>query len=117
MARATLVNALHRLEAAGIVTIIRRARWIWQNGRKRCVQGTNAYRLNVPTCFRKTEGDYSQPQNSSKSDSRRETTAEEPKSLPSMPDGVAAALARLGKAMAEREELENRRMREAMTPA
>jgi hypothetical protein len=114
VARSTVVEALKRLAAAGIVTIIQRARWIVSYGRKRCVQWTNAYLLNVPTVFRQTEGDYSKPAKPSESGSRRETTGADIKSPPPMPENVAAALARLGNAMAERFEAENRPAGSAM---
>jgi DNA-binding transcriptional MocR family regulator len=117
MARSTVVQALRRLEAAGIVTIVRRARCIWQQGRRRFVQWTNAYLLNIPSVFRKTAGDYSIPATPAKpceSANRRETTGAERKSLPPMPENVAAALARLGNAMAERLEAENRQAGPAM---
>src|SRR3954468_535420 len=56
MARSTVAKALARLEAAGIIERIRRAQWKRVDGRKRCVQWSNAYLLNVPSCFRKEEG-------------------------------------------------------------
>jgi DNA-binding MarR family transcriptional regulator len=104
MARSTVAAALNRLEAAGIIERIRRARWIRVNGRKRCVQWSNAYLLNVPACYRKDEGDYSK---SSKSERQPPTTAADIKNQPPMPADLAAALARLGNAIAARAEMEN----------
>src|SRR3954462_13267944 len=112
MARSTVVEALKRLEAAGIIERIRRAQWVRQNGRKRCVQWSNAYLLNVPTCFRKEEGDYAISAKSSKSEKKPETTAADIKNQPPMHPDVAAALARLGNAMAARAERENEQMRQ-----
>ena len=109
VARSTVVEALKRLVAAGIVEIIRRAHWISDYGRKRCVQWTNAYRLNVPTCFRQSDGDYSKPSKASETGNRRETTGADIKSPPPMPENVAAALARLGNAIADRAEAEIQR--------
>jgi DNA-binding MarR family transcriptional regulator len=107
MARSTVVKALTRLEAAGILERIRRARWIRQNGRKRCVQWSNAYLLNVPLCYRKEEGDFANSAKSSETGNRPVTTAADRKNQPPMPADLAAALARLGNAMAERAEMEN----------
>jgi DNA-binding MarR family transcriptional regulator len=111
MARSSVVKALARLEAAGIIERIRRARWVRTNGRKRCVQWSNAYLLNVPSCFRKDEGDYAIAEKSSKSGNRPETTKADIQIQPPMPENVAAALARLGNAMAARAQVENQRMK------
>jgi DNA-binding MarR family transcriptional regulator len=111
MARSTVAKALTRLEAAGIIERIRRARWIRQNGRKRCVQWSNAYLLNVPNQYRHEEGDYAISAKSSKSEKKPETTAADIKNPPPMPADIAAALARLGNAMAARAEMENERAR------
>src|SRR3954464_3653273 len=116
MARSTVAKALNRLEEAGIIERIRRARWIRLNGRKRCVQWSNAYLLNVPYHFRKDEGDYANSAKSSKSGKKPETTAADIKNQPPMHPDVAAALARLGNAMAARQEIENQRAKQAMTP-
>jgi DNA-binding Lrp family transcriptional regulator len=113
VSRSTVIEALKRLEAAGIIERIRRSRWIRQYGRKRCVQWSNAYRMNVPTQFRKDEGDYAISEKSSKSKSRPETTGADIPKHPPMPENVAAALARLGNAMAARAEAENQRMKYA----
>jgi DNA-binding MarR family transcriptional regulator len=77
MARSTVVDALKRLEEAGILERIRRARWIRQAGRKRCVQWSNAYRLNVPTRYRQDEGNFavSAPATASESGNRPLTTS------------------------------------------
>jgi DNA-binding MarR family transcriptional regulator len=107
MARSTVVAALNRLEAAGILERIRRARWIRENGRKRCVQWSNAYLLNVPSCYRKDEGDFAISDKSSETGNRPPTTAGDIKNLPPMPADLAASLARLGNAIAARAELEN----------
>jgi DNA-binding MarR family transcriptional regulator len=114
MARSTVVNALKRLEAAGILERIRRARWIRQAGRKRCVQWSNAYRLNVPTCFRQNEGNFavSTPATASESGNRPLTTSAHNKKLGEegygdiCPD-LQRALARLGNAIADKAEAEN----------
>jgi len=111
MARSTVAKALNRLEEAGIIERIRRARWIRLNGRKRCVQWSNAYLLNVPTCFRKDEGDYAISGKSSESGNRPPTTAADIKNPPPMPPDLAASLARLGNAIAAREEMENEQIR------
>jgi DNA-binding Lrp family transcriptional regulator len=111
MARSTVIEALKRLEAAGIIERIRRARWINQYGRKRCVQWSNAYLLNMPYGYRKTENHSANSANSSKSGNRSETTTADRKTMPPMPENVAAALARLGNAMAARAEAENERMK------
>ena len=108
MARSTVAAALNRLEAAGIIERIRRARWIRVNGRKRCVQWSNAYLLNVPSCYRKDEGDYSK---SSKSERQPPTTAADIKNQPPIPADLAASLARLGNAIAARAEMENEQRR------
>jgi DNA-binding MarR family transcriptional regulator len=107
MARSTVAKALNRLEEAGIIERIRRARWIRLNGRKRCVQWSNAYLLNVPYHFRKDEGDYANSAKSSESGKKPETTAADIKNQPPMPEDLAAALARLGNAIAARAEREN----------
>ncbi len=113
MARSTVVAALQRLEDAGIIERIQRARWVRINGRKRCVQWSNAYRLNVPYGYRKSEGDYANSAKSTETGKRSETTGADKKSQPPMPENVAAALARLGNAMAKRAEMENERMKHA----
>jgi DNA-binding MarR family transcriptional regulator len=97
MAKSTVVAALQRLEDAGIIERIRRAQWIKQYGRKRLVQWSNAYLLNVPNQFRSEEGDYAISAKGSESGNRRPTTAADIadiKDLPPMPENVAAALAR-----------------------
>ena len=106
MARSTVIAALNRLEAAGIIERIRRAQWKRVDGRKRCVQWSNAYLLNVPSCFRKEEGDYAISGKSSETGNRPPTTAADIKNPLPMPDDVAAALARLGNAIAARAEME-----------
>ncbi len=106
MAKSTVVKALKRLEAAGIIERIRRAQWIMQYGRKRLVQWSNAYLLNVPNQYRDEEGDYANSAKGSESGNRRPTTAAEIKDMPPMPENVAAALARLGNTMADRFERE-----------
>jgi len=111
MARSSVVKALARLEAAGIIERIRRARWVRTNGRKRCVQWSNAYLLNVPSCFRKDEGDYAISDNSSESEKKPPTTAADIKNQPPMPADLAASLARLGNAIAARAEMENEQAR------
>jgi len=107
MARSTVIEALKRLEAAGIIERIRRAQWKRVDGRKRCVQWSNAYLLNVPSCFRKEEGDYAISGKSSETGNRPPTTAADIKNPPPMPADLAAALARLGNAIAARAEKEN----------
>jgi hypothetical protein len=109
MARSTVIEALKRLEAVGIIERIRRARWINQYGRKRCVQWSNAYLLHKPYGYRKTEDHSAHSANSSKSGKRSGTTSADIKTLPPMPENVAAALARLGNTMAERFEGEKNR--------
>jgi DNA-binding transcriptional ArsR family regulator len=104
MARSTVVEALKRLEDAGIIERIRRAQWIMHYGRKRLVQWSNAYLLNVPNQFRKEEGDYANSAKVSGSGNRPPTTAAHIVNLPPMPENVAAALARLGNTMAARAE-------------
>src|SRR3954468_10090363 len=111
MAQSTVAKALARLEAAGIIERIRRARWIRQNGRKRCVQWSNAYLLYVPNQYRHEEGDYAISAKSSKSEKKPETTAADIKNQPPMPADLAASLARLGNAIAARAEMENERAR------
>jgi len=112
MARSTVAKALNRLEEAGIIERIRRVRFVRLNGRKRCVQWSNAYLLNVPYHFRKDEGDYANSAKSSESGKKPETTAADIKNQPPMHPDVAAALARLGNAMAARAERENEQMRQ-----
>jgi DNA-binding MarR family transcriptional regulator len=102
MAKSTVVTALKRLEAAGIIERIRRAQWIIQYGRKRLVQWSNAYLMNVPNHYRDEDGDYANSAKSSESGNRRPTTAADIKDMPPMPENVAAALARLGNTMADR---------------
>jgi DNA-binding MarR family transcriptional regulator len=111
MARSSVVKALARLEAAGIIERIRRARWVRTNGRKRCVQWSNAYLLNVPSCFRKDEGDYAISAKSSESGKKPPTTAADIKNQSPMPADLAASLARLGNAIAARAEMENEQAR------
>jgi DNA-binding MarR family transcriptional regulator len=111
MAKSTVVAALKRLEDAGIIERIRRAQWIRHFGRKRLVQWSNAYLLNVPNHYRGEEGDYANSAKSSESGSRRPTTAADIKNLPPMPENVAAALARLGNTMAARAEAESNRQK------
>jgi DNA-binding MarR family transcriptional regulator len=111
MARSTVAEALNRLEAAGIIERIRRAQWKRIDGRKRCVQWSNAYLLNVPTCFRKEEGDFAISGKSSESGKRPLTTAADIKNQPPMPADLAASLARLGNAIAARAEIENEQAR------
>jgi DNA-binding MarR family transcriptional regulator len=111
MAKSTVAQALTRLEAAGILERIRRAHVQVQNGRRLYLQGSNAYRFNVPTRYRKEEGDFAKAQKSAESASRTETTTEDRNIQPPMPENVAASLARLGNAMAARAEMENARMK------
>jgi DNA-binding MarR family transcriptional regulator len=111
MARSTVVAALNRLEAAGILERIRRARWIRENGRKRCVQWSNAYLLNVPSCYRKEEGNFAISDTSSETGNRPPTTAADIKNPPPMPADLAASLARLGNAIAARAEMENEQVK------
>jgi DNA-binding MarR family transcriptional regulator len=111
MARSTVVEALNRLEAAGIIERIRRAQWKRVDGRKRCVQWSNAYLLNVPICFRKDEGDYAISGKSSGTGKRPPTTAADIKNPPPMPADLAASLARLENAIAARAEMENEQIR------
>jgi DNA-binding MarR family transcriptional regulator len=108
MARSTVVAALNRLEAAGIIERIRRAQWIRENGRKRCVQWSNAYLLNVPTQDRKEEGDFAISAKGSESGNRPPTTAADIVTLPPMPENLAASLARLGNTMADRFEADRK---------
>jgi DNA-binding transcriptional ArsR family regulator len=108
MARSTVAEALNRLEEAGIITRIRRARWVRQGGRKRCVQWSNAYILDLPDRFRKAEAAWYTPAKPSGSGKRAETTTALTE------DGAVRhgdicpelqrALARLGNAIADREE-------------
>jgi hypothetical protein len=77
------------------------------DGRKRCVQWSNAYLLNVPSCYRKDEGDYAISGKSSDTENRPPTTAADIKNQPPMPADLAASLARLGNAIAARAEMEN----------
>jgi hypothetical protein len=107
MARSPVVKALTRLEAAGILEQIRRARWIRQIGRKPYVQWSNAYLLNVPICYRKEEGDFANSAKSSETGNRPVTTAADRKNRPPMPADLAAVLARLGNAMAAHAEMGN----------
>jgi DNA-binding MarR family transcriptional regulator len=111
MARSTVVEALNRLEAAGIIERIRRAQWKRVDGRKRCVQWSNAYLLNVPNCYRKDEGDYAISGKCSETGNRPPTTAAGIKNQPPMPADLAASLARLGNAIAARAEMENEQIR------
>jgi DNA-binding MarR family transcriptional regulator len=124
MARSTVVDALKRLEAAGILERIRRARWIRQDGRKRCVQWSNAYRLNVPTCYRQNEGDFAlpPPAPASESGNRPPTTAANNKKLAGGGYGeicpeLQRALARLGNAIADKAEAENPSLQQSVAPA
>jgi DNA-binding transcriptional ArsR family regulator len=123
MARSTVVEALKRLEAAGILERIRRARWIRQAGRKRCVQWSNAYLLNVPTCYRQDEGNYAvpTPATASESGNRPPTTSAHNKK-PGEGYGeicpeLQRALARLGNAIADKAEAENPSLKQSLTPA
>jgi DNA-binding MarR family transcriptional regulator len=123
MARSTVVDALKRLEAAGILERIRRARWIRQGGRKRCVQWSNAYRLNVPTCYRQDEGNFavSTPATASESDNRSLTTSAHNKTLGGGGYGeicpeLQRALARLGNAIADKAEAENFSSQQSLPP-
>jgi DNA-binding transcriptional ArsR family regulator len=109
MARSTVVEALKRLEDAGIMERIRRAQWIMQFGRKRLVQWSNAYLMNVPNQFRKEEGNFANSAKVSGSGNRPPTTAAHIVNLPPMPENVAASLARLGNTMADRFEGEMKR--------
>jgi DNA-binding MarR family transcriptional regulator len=109
MARSTVVEALKRLEDAGIIERIRRAQWIMQFGRKRLVQWSNAYLMNVPNQFRKEEGNFANSAKVSGSGNRPPTTAAHIVNLPPMPENVAASLARLGNTMADRFEGEMKR--------
>jgi DNA-binding transcriptional MocR family regulator len=124
MARSTVVEALKRLEAAGILERIRRARWIRQAGRKRCVQWSNAYRLNVPTCYRHDEGDFAVPAltTASESGNRPPTTSAHNKKLGGEGYGeicpeLQRALARLGNAIADKAEAENPSLQQGVAPA
>jgi DNA-binding MarR family transcriptional regulator len=124
MARSTVVEALKRLEAAGILERIRRARWIRQAGRKRCVQWSNAYLLNVPTCYRLDEGDFAVPAltTASESGNRPPTTSAHNKKLGGEGYGeicpeLQRALARLGNAIADKAEAENPSLQQGVAPA
>jgi DNA-binding MarR family transcriptional regulator len=123
MARSTVVEALKRLEAAGILERIRRARWIRQGGRKRCVQWSNAYRLNVPTCYRHDEGDFAVPAPAPASESGNRpltTTAHNNKlgeGYGEICPELQRALARLGNAIADKAEAENPSLRQGLAPA
>jgi DNA-binding MarR family transcriptional regulator len=109
MAKSTVVAALKRLEDAGIIKRIRRAQWTMEYGRKRLVQWSNAYLMNVPNQYRNEEGDYAISAKGSESGNRRPTTAADIKNMPPMPENVAASLARLGNTMADRFEREMKR--------
>jgi DNA-binding MarR family transcriptional regulator len=109
MAKSTVVAALKRLEDAGIIERIRRAQWTMEYGRKRLVQWSNAYLMNVPNQYRNEEGDYAISAKGSESGNRRPTTAADIKNMPPMPENVAASLARLGNTMADRFEREMKR--------
>jgi DNA-binding MarR family transcriptional regulator len=124
MARSTVVDALKRLETAGILERIRRARWIRQAGRKRCVQWSNAYLLNVPTCYRQDEGNFavSAPATASESGNRPPTTSAHNNKLGSGGYGeicpeLQRALARLGNAIADKAEAENPSLQQGVAPA
>jgi DNA-binding transcriptional ArsR family regulator len=124
MARSTVVEALKRLEAAGILERIRRARWIRQSGRMRCVQWSNAYRLNVPTRYRQDEGDFASlaPAPASESGNRPPTTSAHNNKLGGGGYGdicpeLQRALARLGNAIADRAEAENPSQQQGLAPA
>jgi DNA-binding MarR family transcriptional regulator len=123
MARSTVVDALKRLETAGILERIRRARWIRQAGRKRCVQWSNAYLLNVPTCYRQDEGNFtvSLPATASESGNRSPTTSAHNNKLGGggygdMCPELQRALARLGNAIAEKAEAENPSLQQGLAP-
>jgi hypothetical protein len=108
------LRILGRSPGSGMLVLSPRARWIRQNGRKRCVQWSNAYLLNVPSCFRKDEGDFAISGKSSESGNRPPTTAADIKDIknpPPMPADLAASLARLGNAIAARAEMENEQAR------
>jgi DNA-binding Lrp family transcriptional regulator len=105
MSRSAVAEALNRLEAAGIITRIRRARWDRRNGRKCCVQWSNAYLLDLPKGYRKTEISWYE---ASKSGKRTGTTAAPKKkevgNLRDIDPELQRALARLGNVIADREE-------------
>jgi hypothetical protein len=101
------LRILGRSPGSGMLVLSPRARWIRQNGRKRCVQWSNAYLLNVPICYRKEEGDFANSAKSSETGNRPVTTAADRKNQPPMLADLAAALARLGNAMAAHAEMEN----------
>jgi hypothetical protein len=124
MARSTVVDALKRLETAGILERIRRARWIRQAGRKRCVQWSNAYLLNVPTCYRQDEGNFAVPAAApaSESGNRSPTTTAHNNKLGGGGYGdicpeLQRALARLGNAIADKAEAEPASLQQDLAPA
>jgi len=105
MARSAVAEAINRLEAAGIITRIRRARVVYADGRRRFQQWSNAYLLDLPKPFRLSEAAWYGAHKPCESGCRTQTTKPiKNNSLPPMPDALAQALARLGHAIADEKE-------------
>lgn len=75
----TIAKALDRLEEAGIVTRVRRAREIRVDGRRRIVQWSNAYAFDLPKPYRLSEAAWYGAHKPSDSKFRQGTT--DPKKL------------------------------------
>jgi DNA-binding Lrp family transcriptional regulator len=112
MSRSAVAAALNRLEAAGIITRIRRARWVRRNGRKCCVQWSNAYILDLPKRYRQSEREwYKPPESGSRDQTTAATNKEERRGIGDIENidpELQRALARLGNAIADREERRSR---------